>query len=191
LTQPDEDVERWSGLRAFFYSLIAWRSKSNAAVVAHAGVGPGDLVLDIGCGSGVSLDLAQKEGAVVYGVDPSPAMVARAARRVPQAILREGSAENLEFADGQFTHVWTISSYHHWADTGRGIAEAFRVLGDSGTLYIVESKLKARKHGHGLNPTDAELLAKDLADAGFQDCRIDEISAGRSEYLVVSGTVLP
>jgi ubiquinone/menaquinone biosynthesis C-methylase UbiE len=190
LTQPDEDVERWSGLRAFFYSLIAWRSKSNAAVVAHAGVGPGDLVLDIGCGSGVSLDLARQAGAVVYGVDPSPAMVSRAARRVPQAILRQGSAEKLEFADGQFTHVWTISSFHHWADTEKGIAEAFRVLGDRGTFLIVESKLKAGKEGHGLNPSKAESLAKELADAGFQDCRVDTIRAGRAEYVVVSGKVL-
>src|SRR5215469_1736283 len=57
-----------------------------AAVIAVAGVQPGDVVLDLGAGHGqVSLPLAMR-GARVLGIDVSPGMVSalRSRRRVGQ-----------------------------------------------------------------------------------------------------------
>lgn len=161
--------------------------KSNRALVAHAGVGEGDRVLDIGCGPGASLDHAHMAGAEVYGVDPSPGMVKRASRRLPYATVIEGSAEDLEFADGLFTHVWTISAFHHWADVDKGIEEAKRVLAPAGRLLVVERKLKDGKTGHGISRQDADSLAETLAEHGFDDSQVETLRAGRSDYLVVSG----
>ena len=156
-------------------------------MVAHVGVGNGDRVLDIGCGPGASLDHAYLAGAEVYGVDPSPGMVKRASSRLPFATVVEGSAEDLEFADGLFTHVWTISAFHHWADARKGIEEANRVLAPGGQLLIVERKLKDGKTGHGISRQDADSLAETLAEHGFNDSQVETLRAGRSNYLVVSG----
>lgn len=184
---PDHDVEQWSGLFATFYSLV-WRNPaSNRAVVEHAGVGPGDRILDIGSGPGAALQRAAEIGAEVYGVDPSSSMVARAARRVPDATVLEASAENLPFPDRHFSHVWTISAFHHWAAPSVGIDEARRVLAPDGRLLIVERKLKQGKEGHGLDSTTANELSEQLSRHGFGECSVESIRARRAEYVVVVG----
>ncbi|MGF1618620.1 MAG: hypothetical protein ACFCU2_12575, partial [Acidimicrobiia bacterium] len=58
------EIEQWSGLKAWAYSLIQGKPKNNNALVEFAGVGPGDRVLDIGCGPGAAL-----EGAVAARAD--------------------------------------------------------------------------------------------------------------------------
>jgi len=185
----DHQIERWSGLFATFYSLV-WRNPaSNRAVVEHAGVGPGDRVLDIGSGPGAALQHAIGLGADVYGVDPTPSMVTKASRRVPNATIREGSAEALPFDDGVFSHVWTISAFHHWASPGTGIDEVRRVLASGGAFLIVERKLKPGKDGHGFDLAQARDVSEQLADHGFHDPAVETINARRAEYFVVSGRV--
>jgi ubiquinone/menaquinone biosynthesis C-methylase UbiE len=187
LSTHQHDIERWSGLRATLYSLI-WRNPvSNRVVVEYAGVGPGDRVLDIGCGPGAALESASRLGADVYGVDPSPSMVARAGRRVPDATVVEGSAESLPFPDGAFSHVLAISTFHHWASQEAGIDEVHRALTPGGRFFNVERKLEPDNDGHGLDLSAAEGLSKTLADHGFHDCSVGTVRAKRVEYVVVSG----
>lgn len=152
-------------------------------------MGRGSVVLDIGCGPGAALEAAHAAGAEVSAVDPSPGMVKRASRRVPEATVKEGSAEKLDFPDDTFTHVWTVSAYHHWAHPDSGIAEARRVLAPGGRFLIVENKLKAGKTGHGMDRDAANAAAERLATDGFSNCEVDTLLAGRKEYLVVAGRV--
>ena len=49
---------------------------------------PGDVVLDVGCGSGVVSDFLAERGADVCAIDASPAAVEFAARTYPRANLR-------------------------------------------------------------------------------------------------------
>jgi S-adenosylmethionine-diacylgycerolhomoserine-N-methlytransferase len=60
-----------------------------AAAVRALDPRPGSTVLDVGCGTGFSLPLLAASGATVVGIEPSPAMRARAAAR----ITRQGLAE--------------------------------------------------------------------------------------------------
>jgi S-adenosylmethionine-diacylgycerolhomoserine-N-methlytransferase len=48
-------------------------------------VRPGEMVLDVGCGTGYSLARLVRRGASVAGIDCSPAMLARARRRVARS----------------------------------------------------------------------------------------------------------
>jgi ubiquinone/menaquinone biosynthesis C-methylase UbiE len=183
------DIESWSGFCSWLYSLFGSNPPSNEAMVRHAAVGPGDRILDIGCGPGASLEHAHAAGAEVFGVDPTPGMVKRAVRRVPAATVVQGSAEHLDFDDGFFTHVWSVASYHHWAYPERAFDEIRRVLQPGGRLFVMESLIKDGKKGHGLNRGDADDLAATLADHGFTDGNVDVIRAGRKEYVVVSTSV--
>ncbi|MBW3667284.1 MAG: class I SAM-dependent methyltransferase, partial [Actinobacteria bacterium] len=131
---------------------------------------------------------AAASGAEVAGVDPSPSMVKRASRRVPQADVRLGSAETVPFPDDHFTVAINISSFHHWADREAGLTEILRVLAPGGRLHIVEGLLKEGKDGHGLDPNDAEVLAQKLLELGYADTHVETMKTGwRHRYMVVTG----
>lgn len=183
------EIERWSPLKVWFYTLFHRHPKSNTAIVDYARVGQSDRFLDVGCGPGAALRQAIKVGAVAAGVDPSPSMVERAAKRVPGADVKLGSAEEIPFDDDAFTVAVNVASFHHWADRDRGLREISRVLAPGGRLHIMEGKIGDDEDGHGLGPADTRALMERLTELGYANSRTETIKTGwRHEYFVVSAT---
>jgi len=185
MTSPLTEVERWSALKVWVFSLFHKNPESNLAAVDRIGLDTNDRFLDLGCGLGAALEHAVTTGANIVGIDPSPSMVERAAGRVPQAEVRLGSAEAIPFEDDRFTAALSVSTFHHWADAETGLKEVRRVLAQGGRLLIVERKLK-RDSGHGLDDAGAEFLARLLEDIGYDSVEIETMKVGRPEYLAVS-----
>jgi ubiquinone/menaquinone biosynthesis C-methylase UbiE len=94
-------------------------------------------VLDVGCGTGtLAAWLADRAAAGVWGVDPSPEMLAVAREKVPAGVgLKEGRAEDLPFKDGWFERATAMLVVHH-LDRPRAFAEIRRVLDDEGRLAV-------------------------------------------------------
>ncbi len=183
-----DEIEQWSPLKSWLYSLVNGDPKSNAEIIRIAGIGPDDRFLDVGCGPGAALARAAHAGADVAGVDPSPAMVARAARRVPGARVAVGSAEAVPFQDNAFTVAINVSSFHHWADREAGLREMRRVLEPGGRLHIVEGKIREGKDGHGLNSHQTSAVVAKLGELGYVNTTVESFKTGwRHEYVVVSG----
>ncbi len=119
--------------------------KVTAAVLAHATAGPGDQVVDLGCGTGqLSLPLAER-GARVLAVDVSPAMVARLEEKARERSLLglEGLAapiESLSLPAGSVDLVVSSYALHHLrdADKERLVATAYHWLRPGGTLLIAD-----------------------------------------------------
>jgi len=86
------------------------------AVLDAAAVGPGTAVLDVGCGSGLTLVLAAERGAVPSGVDISPGLLDIARDRLPQADLREADMESLPFGDAVFDAVTGVNAFQFAGD---------------------------------------------------------------------------
>jgi ubiquinone/menaquinone biosynthesis C-methylase UbiE len=185
MTSPDPQVERWSGLKVWLFSLFNRNPESNSAAVDRIGLDSDDRFLDLGCGLGAALEHAAITGAKIAGIDPSPSMVERAAERVPQAEVRLGSAESIPFEDEAFTAAISVSTYHHWAEPEAGLEEVRRVLSPGGRLLIVERKLK-KSAGHGLDGAAAERLKDLLESHGYSGVGVETMKAGRAEYLAVS-----
>ncbi|HUF95790.1 MAG TPA: class I SAM-dependent methyltransferase, partial [Acidimicrobiia bacterium] len=110
------------------------------------------------------------------------------AKRVPSATVREASAESLPFEDDEFTAIWTISAFHHWADRSGGLAEMLRVLEPGGAFYVVERKLKPGKSGHGLSRKEGQQVASRITEDHEVPARVDTLKAGRQTYLVITGS---
>src|SRR3954451_13861780 len=96
------------------------------AVLDAAGVTAGTRLLDVGCGSGLALELARRRGAIVSGLDVSPGLLALARDRLPDADLREADMESLPFADGAFDAVIGVNAFQFAGDPVRALREAAR-----------------------------------------------------------------
>jgi SAM-dependent methyltransferase len=129
--------EFWSG--GDYDRLASYGSAAEAAhLVRFAGVRAGDTVVDVGTGSGIAAIVAAQSGARVTGIDPTPALLAKARDNAAIAgvdvIWHEGVAEALPFADASFDVV--LSQYAHMfsTDPQHAITEMLRVLKPGGRI---------------------------------------------------------
>lgn len=150
----------------------------NRAAIEALAVQPGEHVLDVGCGSGRSLELLVplvRHGSV-SGIDPSPLMVKRAHRRNDKdggdkVLVQVASVESLPFEDQTFDAIMSVHTLYFWRDLGLALRELARVLRPGGRLALVfrTSANSAAKHF----PDDVYAfrsfteVAAQLASAGF------------------------
>lgn len=116
--QGDDDVKRyWVGLfgraEPSYDSVIPFFTRFGARLVEHAGIAPGERVLDVATGRGAVLfPAAERVGRQghVLGVDLAPEMVESTAREIErrglaQAAARVMDAEDLDLPDDAFDAV--------------------------------------------------------------------------------------
>jgi SAM-dependent methyltransferase len=148
----------------------------------------GRRVLDVGCGTGrLSVALAER-GAKVWGVDPSPEMLAVARAKAPRGVaFKEATAESLPFKDGWFDRVvlWLVV---HLVDRSAALAEARRVLAPGGRVAVVTFDAShfdtywLNEYMPSLEAIDrarfptAEELSAELAAAGFGGVELDRLT---------------
>jgi len=113
------------------------------AFLADLVLNPATRVLEVGCGTGVlTRVLAQlTEVESVVGIDPSPALIARARELTPEAWavqFREGDGRALSFGATEFDLVVFDSTLCHIPEPERALAEAYRVLRPGGRLAVFD-----------------------------------------------------
>lgn len=104
------------------------------AIFPRVRVGPGSRLLDVACGSGLALRLAESAGAVTAGIDASSALLEIAQQRNPHADVRLGSMFELPWIDDNFDIVTSINGV--WGGCEGAVREASRVLRPGGMLGI-------------------------------------------------------
>lgn len=137
-------------------------------LLASAGVGRDDRVLDVGCGTGVLARAALGlvgEGGHVVGIDPNEGMLA-VARRTPGIVWKQGVAEDLPFADASFDHVVSQFVMMFVTDRHEAVQEMARVLAPGGRLAIATWASLEETPGYAAMARLLErLFGEDAADA--------------------------
>ena len=105
-----------------------------AAIFPGIGVSAGTSLLDVACGSGLAIRMAEGMGAVVAGLDAAAPLVAIARDRTPTADVRVGTMFELPWDDGSFDAVSSINGI--WGGCEGALAEAHRVLRPGGRIGI-------------------------------------------------------
>jgi SAM-dependent methyltransferase len=120
-----------------------------------AGIGPGQTVVDLGCGPGFfTLPAAALvgDGGRVYGVDVQPEMVEVCRRRAAEAGLRrvevlQSTETRVPLPDGVADRVFVAFVLHEADDQAAFLGEARRLLRPGGEVAIVEWQPKAGPAG--------------------------------------------
>jgi SAM-dependent methyltransferase len=100
-------------------------------------------VLDLAAGTGRLARLLVPVVGSVVAVEPSPAMRAVLAGRLPEVRVVEGVAEDLPFPDGSFDAV-VVGEAFHWFDAPAALEEIARVLRPRGGLALLWNVQVAR-----------------------------------------------
>ncbi len=109
-----------------------------AEVLKAAGVGSGDRVLDIGCGTGVLARAALRlvgDSGEVMGVDPNEGMLS-VARRAPGIAWEQGVAEVLPLGNAVFDQVVSQFVMMFVEDRQKAVQEMARVLVPGGRVAV-------------------------------------------------------
>lgn len=109
-------------------------------LVGRVGVGNGDALLDVACGSGNAAIPAAVQGATVTGLDITPELFDDGRRRAADAGVEidwvEGDAEDLPFEDQSFDVVLSTFGCMFAPNHQTAAAEIARVLRPGGRLGI-------------------------------------------------------
>ncbi len=95
----------------------------------------GESLIDIGCGTGASLEPFLGKGISLTGVDPSPYMLDAAKKKLgAKADFHQAYAEDLPFEDNSFNHACLCLTLEFCENPQKALMEACRVAKD--TVFI-------------------------------------------------------
>lgn len=139
---------------------------------------PGELVVDLGCGSGRALLWNRDRGARTVGIDIAP-FFSHDARAGIDLLL--GDLRRLPFADATFDKAWSLDVLEHLSPEALAamLKEAARVLKPGGSLFVYTHVRKNAPIAAGLKWINA--LARRLETLDLIDLRQERLR--KSDHL--------
>ncbi|MEF8881658.1 MAG: class I SAM-dependent methyltransferase [Halapricum sp.] len=114
-----------------------WHTAKHA--LARMPVEEGEIVLDLGCGSGYAARAMREAGGAgrAYGLDGSPEMASNAREYTddPGVGFLVGDFEHLPFESNSIDHVFSMEAFYYASDPMAALEEIRRVLQPGGTFY--------------------------------------------------------
>ncbi len=122
-----------------FYDKV-FGSMHHETLLRHLAMQPGELLLDIGGGTGRVAQHLLTSGARIIVVDPAPGMLQGTRQKGIDAV--RGLAEQLPFASNSIPKILIVDAFHHFAQQPLAARELLRVLTPGGLLVIEEPDLR-------------------------------------------------
>jgi SAM-dependent methyltransferase len=181
----------WIGRR--FYRNATPHQTSFRETLDVLALGPGDHLLEIGCGGGTLLEWALDTGCTAQAIDQSSQMLALARQRNAQAIrdgrlaLHEADAAHLPFADGEFTAAAMTNVFFFLYEPAVVLAEVRRTLASGGRIAIYTDAtgfMAPPFVAHRMRFYTDDQLRGMLQDAGYTEIALQRTGPGRRMQLV-------
>lgn len=179
-------------LHGWFLDTCMFRGQGRALrqrTLSVADLHAGDVVLDVGCGTGtLALGAARSVGGSgrVCGIDPSAEQInharTKASRRRAPAEFQTGVIEQIPFPDATFDVVLSTLMMHHLPTPTKrqGLEEITRVLKPGGRIVIADFTGKQDRTGQAVRFHAGGSRLEDLValvqDAGFERLETEEVA---------------
>lgn len=161
-------------------SYAEWRTRLWSTV-------SGPKILEVGVGTGKNLSY-YPTAVTVTGIDLTPGMLQRAARRADElnldVELRLGDIQNLEFADNTFDEVVATFVFCSVPNPVLGFQEVARVLKPGGRLLLLEH-MRSDKHLLGKFMDITNPIIVRMMGANINRRTIDNLSASTLEIEMI------
>jgi ubiquinone/menaquinone biosynthesis C-methylase UbiE len=140
---------RYAWLTSVYDPVVRWtcrETKFKAELVRQAGLSPGDLVLDLACGT-ATLTILMKEscpGADIIGLDGSEQILETARKKAAGAGVElsffQALSYEMPFEDARFDRVVSSLLFHHLNRDHKQLTleDVYRVLKPGGELHVAD-----------------------------------------------------
>lgn len=98
---------------------------------------PNARFLDVACGGGWALRIAEKRNLNTYGIDISSNAVKKAKKNTQNSEIVVGNGEHLPWPEEYFDYVTCLGSLEHYINPEIGVREISRVLKNDGFSIIM------------------------------------------------------
>ncbi|KOS60315.1 class I SAM-dependent methyltransferase [Lysinibacillus agricola] len=155
-------------------------SGMNTWLMKNGAVYDGDIVLDIGCGGGKTLQTLSKinPSGKIYGIDFSEQAIKDSIKTNRKdvangkVIVKQASVSSIPYTDKFFDTITALQTHYFWSDLANDVKEVFRVLKNGGKFIIISELYKINYHMKAYK-TKPE-IKKLLESVGFQTVHIQE-----------------
>ncbi len=131
---PREPNDRWNA--GLYDAKHAFVWKHAASLLQLLDPLPGELILDLGCGTGHLTAQLAEAGAKVAGIDSSPAMIEQARRAYPQ--LHFAVADALDFTVPEPLDAVFSNAVLHWVKEPERVIACVRTALKPGGRFVAE-----------------------------------------------------
>lgn len=106
-------------------------------LASRVGIGRGQRILDVACGTGRWLLAAYNQGAIPTGIDLSQRAIQACKLVMPKGQFCTGSAETLPFRSAEFDLVSCLGALEHFMDPDLALKDMVRVAKDDARFLLL------------------------------------------------------
>ncbi|GAB1402250.1 methyltransferase domain-containing protein [Elusimicrobiota bacterium] len=131
-----------------------------------------DIILDIGCGTGILIkSIKQKyKNIKITGIDFAQNMIDQAVKKFPDTDFIVSDVACLPLINASFSKVVCLNAFPHFEDKFKAIKEMARVLKKDGFLLLAHTNSKSNIDNHHRNV--GGLIAEDIFPCNEKICEM-------------------
>ena len=137
-----KNFEQWSGLTETYHNSRPVPPETIKKIILSWLRREPDVVVDVGCGTGLSTTVWDGVAKSVIGIEPNDDMRATAEKyTASDSIVYKKAVSNETGLPSDYADIITVSQAFHWMDIDSTLDEFYRILRKGGVLAIYDCEL--------------------------------------------------